>query len=186
MQVGDKFILFDNARDFEAWLRQQPQIKRKVVAVQNHHTWKPNYTHFYGDNHFQLQQGMWNYHVNKRKWSDIGQHFTTFPDGKIITGRPLERKPAGIKGMNTGAVMIENLGNFDEGKDNMATEQARTIVELNAALCHYFKIDPSTVTILYHNWFASWKTCPGTNFFGGNTRQCCKKHFLPSIKKSLK
>jgi len=59
---------------------------------------------------------MKNYHLSK-SFSDIAQHFTTFPDGTILTGRSLEKTPAGISGFNSNAICIENLGNFDSGAD---------------------------------------------------------------------
>ena len=59
------------------------------------------------------------YHVTYNGWNDIGQHFTIFPDGLILTGRSLEKSPACIYGQNANAICIENLGNFDLGGDQM-------------------------------------------------------------------
>jgi len=190
MKKNENFILFESFVEFGEWLAEQ-DIKREVTCIQNHHTWKPNYDSFNGRNHFELQQSMKNYHTlpkekGGRGWSDIGQHLTTFPDGSIITGRSFNRTPAGIKGKNRGAIMIEHLGDFDKGKDVMTKVHAANIVLLNAILCKSFGLKPSTSTILYHNWFASWKSCPGTNFFKGNTKEAATRHFIPIVKDTLK
>ena len=57
-----------------------------------------------GSNHAALQSGMKSYYVKSRGFSDIAQHFTIFPDGKIMTGRSLDRAAAGIIGCNTGGI----------------------------------------------------------------------------------
>ncbi|WDU82253.1 SH3 domain-containing protein [Caloramator sp. Dgby_cultured_2] len=59
-----------------------------------------------------------------------------------------------------------------------------------------FKLTPSTDTIVYHHWYdlntgkrtngtGSTKSCPGTNFFGGNSVEAANKYFIPLIKKEL-
>ena len=167
--------------------------KRKIRLVQLHHTWSPEYKHFDGRNHFTRQAAMRQSHL-ARGFADIAQHFTVFPDGMIVTGRNLALNPAGIKGANSGAVCIENFGNFDAGYDKMTAEQADAIVTLTAALCKVFVLEPETA-ITYHAWWTakgqalgdyhpakSAKTCPGTAFFGGNTKDAFLKNLLPRIK----
>ena len=107
-----KFILM-NVKEFEQWIEKQT-VKRKIKTIQFHHTYSPSYANFTGSNHEKLQQGMKNYHVDTLGWADIAQHFTIFPDGKIMTGRSLELAPAGISGANTGAICIECVGNFNK------------------------------------------------------------------------
>ena len=174
---------------FVSWLFSQ-KVTRKVTKIQQHHTYKPDYSNFNGTNHFSRQLAMKDYHVNVRKWDDIAQHFTTFPDGTILTGRSLEKTPVGIYGHNTGAICIENLGNFDQ--DEMTPEQYKAIIHLTAALCLKFNLNPSIQTIIYHSWYdlstgkynlksKNRKTCPGVNFFGGNKPYACKAHFVPLV-----
>ncbi|WP_299685437.1 SH3 domain-containing protein [uncultured Dokdonia sp.] len=177
--------------EFERWIQQQ-NIARTVLFIQEHHTFSPSYIHFKGDNHFEMQRGMKNHHVNNNGWSDIGQHLTIFPDGKILTGRSLERSPACIFGNNKHAICIESIGYFDTGKDQMTSAQRQSIIAVTAALCKRFNIPISTDRIVYHHWFdlstgartngsGVTKSCPGTNFFGGNTVADCEQHFLPLI-----
>ena len=168
-------------------------VSRKIKLIQMHHTYSPGYAQFKGDNHLELQKGMKNYHINTNGWNDIGQHFTIFPDGKIVTGRSMESNPAGVRGANTGAICIECLGNFDKGGDTMTAEQKNAIVGVVKILCDVFKLDVS-YNVVYHAWYTasghdlgdyykghSAKTCPGTNFFGGNGLTAFMNNFVPLV-----
>lgn len=194
MKTQNGFTLM-NPDEFITWLDGQ-QVNRLISALQNHHTFNPAYSLFTGNNHFTLLKGMRDYHVINNGWRDIAQNLTTFPDGSIATGRPLQDIPAGIKGQNAQGICIEHLGNFDSGKDQMTEAQRNSIVVVNAALCKKFNLKPSPETILYHHWFdlntgqrtggsGVTKTCPGSAFFGGNKEAVAKTHFIPLISKRL-
>lgn len=176
-----KFLLFDLPA-FAEWLREY-KPHRVVRYLQNHHTWKPSYANFNGKNHFAKLAGMETSHL-QRGFAEIGQNLTTFPDGLVAVCRSLDKQPAGIKGANRHALCIENLGNFDVGGDVMTAAQRETIVKLNALLCHKYLLHPDTKSIVYHHWFAA-KTCPGTNFFHGNTEQDAEKYFIPLVQREL-
>lgn len=182
-------------KEFETYISNL-KIARTILFIQQHHTYIPSYIHFKGSNHFDLQKGMKNTHINVNGWGDIGQHFTIFPDGSILTGRSIEKSPACISGNNGNAICIENLGNFDDGGDEMTEAQRNAIVIVTAALCKKFRFIPDTKNIVYHHWFnlstgvrnnglGNNKSCPGTNFFGGNKVDDCKTHFIPLIKQKL-
>lgn len=192
MQTKNGFTLL-RPDEFTSWLNSQ-KITRKITKIQLHHTASPSYKNFTGTNHFELQSGMKNYHVNSRGFSDIAQHFTIFPDGRVCTGRSLNTNPAGITGGNDGAICIENLGYFDKGQDEMTEEQYEAIIIVTKALVDKFSINSST-NVVYHAWYTangsylgdyiagkSTKTCPGTNFFGGNTRAAFERELLPYLK----
>lgn len=192
-KIQGPFILMDTTA-FTGWLSAQ-DIARKIEHIQNHHTWKPDYSNFRGDNHFNLLEGMKGYHL-KRGFSDIAQNITTFPDGTLAVCRPLSRTPAGIKGANTGGICIEHIGNFDTGGDTMTPEHSNTIVYLNALLCAKFRLEPDTDSIVYHHWWdlktgkrtngeGVTKSCPGAHFFGGNKVADAGKNFVPLIKTML-
>ena len=178
-------------QEFEDWIGSVT-LARTVLHIQQHHTFNPNYSLFKGNNHFELQRGMKNYHVNQNGWSDIGQHFSTFPDGSILSGRALENSPACLFGQNANSICIKHLGNFDLGKDVMTPEHRDTIVRMTAKLCGRFNLSVNTNTILYHHWFdlstgqrndgtKNNKSCPGTDFFGGNKVSDCQLNFLPLV-----
>ncbi len=182
--------------EFEGWITQQ-NVARTVLYLQQHHTWVPNYAHFRGNNHFELQRSMQHVHRNLNGWRDIGQHFSIFPDGMIVTGRDLESSPACILGFNAHAICIENIGNFDRDGDTMRLEQRETIVRTTAALCRRFNIPITTDRIVYHHWFdlgtgnrtngtgGATKSCPGTAFFGGNKVPDAEANFLPLVRELI-
>lgn len=185
MRIEGKFILFSREEILD-WLNTQ-KLKRKIAAIQNHHTYIPNYSTFKRQNHFQLVQSMERYHVAQMNMSEIAQNITTYNDGTIMLCRTLEKNPGCFLGSknNVGAICIEHVGNFDLGKDIMTEEHRKTIVFLNALICKRFSLIPSTRTILYHH-FVSGKSCPGTNFFGGNTKSAAERNFIPLVVKELK
>lgn len=181
--------------EFTAWLKDL-RVSKTVLKIQQHHTYIPSYIHFDGSNHFERQKAMKDYHVNNNGWGDIGQHFTIFPDGIILTGRGLERTPACITGQNANSVCIENLGNFDISGDTMSKEQQDSIVEVTALLCSKFNIPVSTDHIVYHHWFdlitgarnngtKNNKSCPGSAYFGGNKLTDSLENFLPLISNTV-
>ena len=182
-------------QEFEDWISLQ-KIARTVLTIQQHHTLIPTYAQFSGSNHFELQQGMKNHHVHANGWNDIGQHFTTFPDGSILTGRSLEKSPACIIGQNANDICIEHIGNFDIGKDSMNTAHWGTTIRITAKLCNRFNLPVNSNSIIYHHWFDlvsgnrnngthNNKSCPGSNFFGGNKVINCEMNFLPLISQRI-
>lgn len=179
------------ADEFKPWLSGQ-KITRKITVIQLHHTYSPSYKNFTGKNHLQLQQNMKNYHVQSRGFADIAQQFTIFPDGMIMTGRSLNTAPAGIKGANSNGICIECLGNFDKSGDAMTDAQKAAVSQCVKILLNRFGLSADSVT--YHAWWTadgktlgtyipgkSAKTCPGTNFFGGNTKEAYEKNLRPII-----
>src|SRR6478609_8788303 len=195
MEIQDKFILMSIA-EFQQFLVSTP-ITRKITRIQNHHTFSPSYRNFNGTNHFEKMRGMEASHI-QRGFGGIAQQVTTFPDGKVCMGRDFEKIPTCIHLKNTGGFCIENLGDFDTGRDQMTTEQRDTIIKVNALLCFKFSLTPGTETIVYHHWFrmsdgfrdggkidGDHKTCPGSNFFGGNTEADFTNNLLPLITEEL-
>lgn len=180
--------------EFKNWIKQQ-NVARTVLFVQQHHTFLPSYQQFRGDNHFSMQSGMKTFHM-QNGWNDIAQHFSIYPDGKVVTGRSLEAAAACIKGNNANAICIENIGDFDTGKDQMNNQQRESILTVTAALCERFGIPVNTDRIVYHHWFdlntmartngsGNTKSCPGTNFFGGNKVSDCENNFLPGVRAKM-
>jgi len=200
MQTKGKFILM-NLQEFEGYIANLDLTGlRKITHIQNHHTWSPSYRNFNGTNHFAKLENMEADHI-ARKFGQIAQHFTTFPDGTIAACRPMSLEPTCIRLHNTGGICIENLGNFDIGADNMTADQQYMIVQLNALLCFKFNLVADITDIVYHHWFKQstgvrdggkndpqlkdHKTCPGTAFFGGNTETAATLYFIPAVQEAL-
>ena len=200
MKSAYGFTRFDTEDEFKNWLKNK-SVSRTVNKLQIHHTGSPSYSNFFKSNgthedELVRQNNMKSFHVNSRGMSDIAQHFTVFPNGKIVTGRSLNSNPAGITGWNTGAICVEIYGNFDKGQDVMKSAQKRAVIMLYGELCKKFKITPSTNTIRCHAWFTSGgtylgdyypsksrKSCPGTAFMGfGNSKSAIANNFIPLVK----
>lgn len=90
---------------------------------------------------------------------------------------------------------IENADNFYSKNDSMSTQQRECIIHITRSLLSRFKLVASETTVVYHHWYdlntgkrivkegtGSTKTCPGTNFFGGNTVEAFKTGLLPLLK----
>ena len=129
-----------------------------------HHTYIPNHSHFKGNNHVRLQDGMRNFHVNTNGWNDIAQHVTLFPDGTFLTGRNFASQPVSIKGKNGSGgkypFAVEMIGNFDIGNDTFEGKQKESMLKL----AKYF--DDKKNYVRFHRENAS-KTCPGTGIDKG-------------------
>lgn len=194
--------------EFKDWLFNHI-FTRKIGKIQQHHTYSPSYQQFNGSNHFSLLKGMEDQHVKEMGWSNISQQLTTFPDGKVAVGRPFDTPPEGSFGLQNKAAMhrieadalaIENLGNFDKGKNQMTAEQKNTIVMITSLLCLKYGLTPSIDSITYHHWWDinsgervldkgeghAVKSCPGTGFFGGNSTTSAKNNFYPLVSKKMK
>jgi len=191
--------------EFTSWI-MSTAFTRNITFIQNHHTFLPSYQNFTDrPNHLFWLESMRNVHINERHWSDIGQNITIFPDGKIAVCRPIDKTPAGIFGANTGAICIENMGDFDIGKDAMEPAQKDSIILTNALLCIKFDLRPNVAQVVYHHWFDRagkrftaqqinsgivllqqlQKTCPGTAFFNGNTIVSAENNFYPLINQKI-
>jgi hypothetical protein len=192
-QQQGKFILFD-VDEFAAWLTKL-QVLREIKLIQNHHTLIPSYADFTGNNHYGRLRAMEAAHL-QRGFTEIAQNLTTFPDGTVAVCRAFDTAPAGIKGANSNGICIENLGNFDRGHDKMTAAQSECIIKVNALLCQRFKLTPNANMILYHHWYdlttgqrtngtGNTKTCPGTDFFGGNSVSSAETNFIPLITGAL-
>ena len=181
--------------EFANWLATK-RVARTITNVQEHHTFRPDYANFNGTNHFALQLAMKNYHVNTNGWQDIGQHITIFPDATILTGRSFELSPACIFRRNTNSFCIENLGNFNKNKDSMTSGHKDAIIKTTALLLRKFSLNVNDSDLVYHHWFkladgtrnnggpsSTNKSCPGTNFFGGNKVDDFNSNFSKKVKK---
>ena len=74
------------------------------------------------------------WHVNERKWSDIGYHYVIELDGKVRTGRPVERAGAHVRGFNKSSIGICYVGgmtsDMKEPKDTRTDAQHKSLIDL--------------------------------------------------------
>lgn len=193
------FTRFDTISEFESYIKNL-KITRKVNGLQVHHMALPNYDCFYksnGNTEDELTRTInLNSYGKSMGWTCIAQHFNIFPNGKITTGRDINKTPVGITGWNTNKICIEIYGDFDKNKDTMKVAQKEAVIAVYGILCEKLNITPSTSTIRPHAWFTrggtylgdysaskSRKTCSGTNFMGfGNSKSAFVNNFYPLIK----
>jgi hypothetical protein len=162
-----------DASAFAALARQYAALKqRRVTEVHLHHTWVPNYSH-YRDLKDQLGSGeaagreqcrrMRLSHMRDRGFSDIAQHVTIDPEGRIWLCRAWTRAPASAVGFNgnsvAGPFMIEMVGDFDQGKDAMSSAQREAALSVVDGMQRAFGLAPSALR--FHREMAE-KSCPGT------------------------
>ena len=89
---------------------------RTVTEVHLHHSWRPRQAGFLGRASL---QDMWRDHTETRRWSDLAQHVTVDPAGRIWLGRNFNRAPASARGFNgndrAGPFMVVMIGDFAGG-----------------------------------------------------------------------
>ncbi|MEW9669150.1 peptidoglycan recognition family protein [Ammoniphilus sp. 3BR4] len=156
-------LLFSNADVFLVWFKNV-SLTAQFNAIHVHHTHSPNHSHFKGNNHRELQDGMRDYHVKTKGWDDIAQHITIFPDGKIMTGRNPDQMPASAIGYNGSEdihpFMFEMIGNFDKGNDVLLGQQLETAIKI----CKHWRSKGSEV-VFHRECLINGKepkSCPGT------------------------
>lgn len=186
-----KYYLFDTLDEFIKHVNGL-KINRTINKLQVHHTYAPSYSNWKTDIELRRIRNTVDYHKKTFGSSDIAQHYTIFPNGKIATGRDINSTPIGIKGWNTGAICCEIYGNFDV--DTMTKEQEEAVIAFYGTWCKKLKLKATTDYIRPHCWFTSngtylgdynvsksAKSCPGKKFFGGNTKKSMQANFLPLI-----
>ena len=97
------------------------------------------------------------FHIDGKGWSDIGYHLILHPNGTWIVGRDLERKPASIRGQNSGALAVLILGNFES--DILEGEQLEEIQKFTSEM---MKLGYEKDQFKFHRDLAPTK-CPGKN-----------------------
>ena len=103
------------------------------------------------------------WHVEERKWADIGYHVVIDRDGTMASGRDLETVGAHTKGHNTGSVGVCLIGGFgsdanDRFRDHYTQEQENSLLEVIAQ----FRADFPITRVRGHNSFPGVsKACPG-------------------------
>jgi hypothetical protein len=161
--------LFNKSAEFLNWLKDI-KITSKITKVHVHHTHRPDHEFFNKKkNHLEMQDYMRKDHM-KKKWRDIAQHITIFPDGKVVTGRSINEPPVSAKGGQNGnsyngnnrehPFMIEMVGNFDSGRDKLQGEQLKSVI----AVTRYFYTKGAEVVFHRECLFNGKppKSCPGT------------------------
>ena len=148
--------------------------RRRVTEVHLHHTFVPTHADFDaaaqrhgGDERaagLELCRGMWKFHVFDRDFADIAQHVSIDPRGCIWLNRNWNRSPASATGYNGdhagGPFMIETIGNFDQGEEELSGAQLQAVLTVIASMQLACGLESDALR--FHNEMTDTKSCPGT------------------------
>lgn len=98
------------------------------------------------------------WHVFDRGFSDVGYHFIITKDGKVHTGRPIERAGAHCKGYNRNSIGIclTGLNKFSQAQFDACRELVNELI---------LEFGLTVIDVLPHNQFNKNKTCPNFNIW---------------------
>lgn len=104
------------------------------------------------------------WHVEERKWSDIGYHYVIHLDGSVHEGRPIERSGSHVRGHNRSSIGICYVGGAS-ADDFTIAEDTRTDAQkiaLKALIKGLLVAFPGS-EVCGHNNLDSRKSCPNFN-----------------------
>ncbi|CAC5407389.1 PGRP [Mytilus coruscus] len=106
-------------------------------------------------------KGIQNYHMDSRKWADIGYSFLVGEDGKIYEGRGWDKVGAHTSGYNSRGLAASFMGNFATRAPNSAALNAvKKLIQ-----CGISKGKVSQSYALFGHRDVSTSTCPGTALY---------------------
>jgi hypothetical protein len=111
-------------------------------------------------------RGFQAFHIDNRKWCDIGYHFVVGPSGTIYQGRSdEERTGAHVGGENTNNVGICLMGNFEE--ETVGDAQFDGAVDIVGWVGREYEIPFTRDRIRGHQeWPGQSTACPGADLLG--------------------
>ncbi|MEM9129928.1 MAG: N-acetylmuramoyl-L-alanine amidase [Pseudomonadota bacterium] len=101
------------------------------------------------------------WHVEDRGWSDIGYHFLIDRDGKVATGRPIDRDGAHVRGHNKGTIGIALFGGHGGNEDDTFDDHFTPAQDaaLRKMIAHLKDSYPTISKITGHHEYSA-KACP--------------------------
>jgi hypothetical protein len=111
--------------------------------------------HHSGANPNQSVQEIQNFHMDTRRWVDIGYNYLVRPNGDIYEGRGWLKVGAHIEGHNTEAVGVCVIGNYDSAAPSAAVKASLAYLYAEATRLKGGKLEVHT-----HRQYAS-TACPG-------------------------
>ncbi|MCO1656922.1 peptidoglycan recognition protein family protein [Pseudonocardia humida] len=145
--------------------------RRRAVRILVHHTATPNTADHSPEAAAGLARSIQAFHMDRRGWTDTGQHFTISRGGWVMEGRhrSVELLDGGTSvvegshctGQNVVAIGIENEGTYtDTDPPPLLWERLR---QTCAYICARYRINP--IEIVGHRDFKN-TACPGDRLYG--------------------
>ncbi|XP_060072999.1 peptidoglycan-recognition protein SC2-like [Ylistrum balloti] len=133
------------------------QTPVKIVFI--HHTaGKPCTT---PEEDIKTVKGIQNFHMDERKWADIGYNFLVNNSGQVFEARGWDRVGAHTKGWNAASVAFSVIGNFNESNpDQRAIKAVLGMIQLG--------VDKGKISNdykLYGHRDVGATDCPGKNLY---------------------
>lgn len=103
------------------------------------------------------------WHVEERKWSDIGYHFVIRRDGSIEAGRPLDIPGAHVRGFNSVSWGICMAGGMTEHGTSDCNFTKRQYFSLDILITELLDKAPQAKAQGHRDFKGVVKTCPNFN-----------------------
>lgn len=138
--------------------------QRRITEVHLHHSWRPNHADFSARTAIQSMEAIYAHQTAQAGLSDLAQHVTIDPRGSIWTGRNWNDPPASANGFNgnsiAGPFMLQIIGNFDAGQDELRDQQLSTVIDVIAIVQKLWGLPPEAFR--FHQEMGD-KSCPGSS-----------------------
>jgi hypothetical protein len=129
---GDKFV------SREDWCARAPREGIDEWS-QDWHTFVVTHTAGAAESNIGIVRRVQNFHMDDKKWSDIGYHYLIGVDGKIYEGRSLQYQGATIFGHNKYTVGLAAMGCFDSSAcDNKVDPAVGNAAQVTDAMIQSF------------------------------------------------
>lgn len=151
------------AIDRSTWTRQSPVVSKVnpmkgVSKITIHHEgWDPVWFSDSRTTAARIEK-IRRYHVEDKRWGDIGYHYIIDRAGRVWEGRPLKYQGAHVSKNNEHNIGILVLGNFE--KQAPSTVQLRSLYVTTANLSRGHGVKPAMVR---SHKEINPTTCPGRN-----------------------
>ena len=151
-----KIIKYENWSKVKYSSEHQNHIPREIIL---HHSYIPRKNRAGKQTIRNIQK----YHIQERKWIDIGYHYLIDKNGVVYEGRKKGHIGAHCV-PNTARIGICIIGNYDDGMDTLSDKAYKSLIELLVDICYKDNIKISGIK--GHRDYNKYKTCPGEQIYG--------------------